>query len=76
MLVSGNEVETCNSQSHSRSGFFIALISTQSGSRRGFANTELSQALEILKEFPEGQIFIVPVRLDNCKLTQVATKGS
>jgi hypothetical protein len=48
--------------------FFVALLSNRTGLRRGFINTELNQALEILQEFPEGQIFIVPVRLDNCDL--------
>ncbi len=48
--------------------FFIALLSSRSGSRRGFVNTELNQALEIFQEFPDGQIFIIPVRLDSCEM--------
>jgi len=33
------------------SEFFIALVSKNTGSRRGFVHTELHEALEILKEF-------------------------
>ena len=50
------------------SDFFIALLSTKSGSRRGFVHTELNTALEVLKEFPEGQIYLIPIRLDDCPM--------
>ena len=48
--------------------FFIALLSTKSGSRRGFVHTELNTALEVLKEFPEGKIYLIPIRLDDCQM--------
>jgi len=50
------------------SDFFIALLSTKSGSRRGFVHTELNAALEVVKEFPEGQIYLIPIRLDDCQM--------
>jgi len=46
--------------------FFIALMSRSSTGRRGFVNTELKNGLEVLQEFPEGQIYFIPVRLDDC----------
>lgn len=48
------------------SEFFIALFSKNSSARRGFVHTELNEALEILKETPEGQIFLIPIRLEEC----------
>ena len=48
--------------------FFIALLSQHSTSRRGFVHSELSSALKILGEFPEDQIYLIPVRLDDCEM--------
>jgi hypothetical protein len=50
------------------SDYFIALLSSTSTTGRGYRNSELDQALEILKEFPEDHIFLIPVRLDNCEM--------
>lgn len=50
------------------SDFFIALLSKHSTSRKGFVHHEMRDALEILKEFPEDEIFLIPIRLDDCKM--------
>lgn len=47
--------------------YFVAILSTSSVNRRGFVNVEISSALEILNEFPKGEIFVIPVRLNECK---------
>lgn len=47
---------------------FIALLSKGSTARKGFIHSELRDALEILDEFPEGEIFLIPIRLDDCKM--------
>ncbi len=47
---------------------FVALLSKNSTSRKGFIHSELRAALEILNEFPEGEIFLIPVRLDDCQM--------
>jgi hypothetical protein len=49
--------------------FFIALISSDSISKTGYVQKELKVALDYLDEMPEGKIFIIPVRLDDSKLT-------
>lgn len=49
------------------SKYFIALISSDSLSKRGFVQKELKLALDILDEFPDEDIFIIPVRLDECE---------
>jgi FlaA1/EpsC-like NDP-sugar epimerase len=49
------------------SDFFLALLSSKSVSKRGYVQRELKEALDVLDEFPENEIFIIPARLDNCK---------
>ncbi|MCP4349453.1 MAG: toll/interleukin-1 receptor domain-containing protein [Desulfobacterales bacterium] len=45
---------------------FIALLSTNSVEKRGFVQTELKKALEVLSEIPGKDIFIIPARIDDC----------
>ncbi|HSK78040.1 MAG TPA: toll/interleukin-1 receptor domain-containing protein [Thermoanaerobaculia bacterium] len=52
------------------SDFFLACLSKKSVSKRGYVQRELKQACEVLDEFPEGEIFIVPIRLDDCEPPQ------
>ena len=49
------------------SRYFIALLSEESASRRGFRHSELSQGLEVMTEFPDDQIFLIPTRLEDCE---------
>ena len=56
------------------SKYFLALISSHSIDKRGFVQSELKIALEILDEFPEDAIFIIPVRLDDCQLQNAKLK--
>jgi hypothetical protein len=51
----------------SKSSYFIALLSKNSVNKRGYVQKELKIALDVLDEFPEGDIFIIPARLDDCK---------
>jgi hypothetical protein len=44
--------------------FFIALLSSNSITKRGYCQKELGEALETV---PDSGIFLIPVRLDNCK---------
>lgn len=46
--------------------YFLAVLSSNSVSRRGYVHREVAEALQILDEFPESQIFMIPVRLDDC----------
>ena len=45
---------------------FIACLSTQSVNKRGVFQKELKYAFDVLGEFPEGHIYIIPVRIDDC----------
>jgi TIR domain len=50
------------------SRFFIALFSSTSVNKRGYVQKEFKLALDVLDEFPEGEIFAIPARLDNCEI--------
>lgn len=50
------------------SSFILIFFSKTSISKRGYVQREFKLALDILYEIPEGQIFIIPVRLDDCKI--------
>ena len=47
---------------------FILLLSEKSVDRRGFYHREISLALETLKTIPPSQIYVLPVRLDECSI--------
>jgi tetratricopeptide (TPR) repeat protein len=49
------------------SSYFLALLSSNSVSKRGYVQREVAEALDVFKEFPESKVFIIPVRLDECK---------
>ena len=46
----------------------IVCLSNTSVSKEGYIQRELKYALDIALEKPEGTIFIVPLRLDDCEL--------
>lgn len=53
-----------------QSSHFIALLSSKSVTKRGYVQKELREALEVLDEVPESDIFIIPVRLDESEPSQ------
>ncbi len=46
------------------SSHFLALLSKQSISKRGFYQKELNHALDVLQEVPQDKIFVIPARVD------------
>jgi hypothetical protein len=51
-----------------KSRYFVALFSSTSVQKRGYVQKEYKLSLEVLDEFPEGEIFAIPVRLDSCEI--------
>jgi len=43
---------------------FIVLISCHLTTKRGYVQKELRYALDLLDEFPPGEVFVIPIRLD------------
>ncbi len=65
-LIPGQDWKAEITKAIKKSGHFIALISTNSVEKRGFVQSELKKALEVLSELPGKDIFIIPARIDNC----------
>lgn len=47
--------------------YFIAILSSNSVNKRGVVQTEILEALDVLKEFPPGSVYIIPVRINQCQ---------
>ncbi len=67
-LAPGQNWKTSINNAIKKSRYFIPLLSSKSVKKRGFVQKEFKYALDILDEFPESQIFIIPVRLDDCEI--------
>lgn len=50
------------------SDFFIACFSARSVNKRGGFQAEIRYALDCARRIPLDEIFIVPIRLDDCRL--------
>ncbi len=50
------------------SDFFLGCFSRRSASRRGYFHCELRCALDLASQVPLDDVFLVPVRLDDCAL--------
>lgn len=48
-----------------KSSHFIALMSKNSVNKKGYVQKELKQGLEILREYPENEVYLIPVRIDD-----------
>jgi len=44
----------------------IVFLSFESITREGYVNTEIKHALDMAAEKPEGEIFVIPARLEDC----------
>ena len=51
-----------------KSDFFIPLFSSISVEKRGYIQKEFKLAVDTLEEIPPGEIFVIPVRLDECEI--------
>ena len=67
-LLPGLEWEPAIRKAIRESEFFVALLSKRAVTKRGFIQKEFKTALSIWEEFPEGQVYLVPVRLEECAL--------
>lgn len=65
-LMPGQEWKREIDKALKESTIFLALISSKSTTKEGFTQRELKTALDILDERPEGDVFIIPVRVDDC----------
>ncbi len=69
-LIPGQKWENAIQSAIRKSHFFIAILSTNSIEKRGYIQKELRVGLEILDQVPDSQIFLIPVRIDECQPKQ------
>src|SRR5215470_4878226 len=61
-LPPGTRWKTAIRNSIRQCRYFIALLSTRSVSKKGFVQSELRQAIDVLEEFPENETYLIPAR--------------
>lgn len=67
-LLPGQDWENEIRKAIKNSQYFIALLSQISVSKRGFVQSEFRFALDVVKLIPEGNIFVIPARLNDCEI--------
>src|SRR5262245_14793484 len=50
------------------SDYILIFLSNTSVAKRSYVQNEFKLALEVLRDIPEGTIFAIPVRLDDCAI--------
>lgn len=66
-ILPGEDFKRAIEKAIRESDLFLACLSSNSVDRRGFIQRELKQGLDIWKERLESDIYIIPVRLEDCK---------
>jgi hypothetical protein len=67
-LLPGEDWELAIKKAVSNADVVLACISQTSVTTRGFAQKEIKLALDVADQQPEGTIYVVPVRLDDCEV--------
>lgn len=73
-LLPGQKWKAAISQAIKDSSFFLALLSSKSLTKRGYIQREWRMGFEVLDTIPRTEIFLIPVRLDDCKPEDEALK--
>lgn len=66
-LLGGQRWLSAITEAIRNSSYFITLLSSNSVGKRGIVQKEIKEALKIVENLPEDEIFIIPVRLDECE---------
>ena len=67
-LIAGQNWKMAINKAINKSRYFIPIFSSVSVAKRGYVQKEFKYALDVIDEFPESQIFIIPVRLNDCEI--------
>ncbi len=69
-LLPGQQWELEIAKAIRESDFVLLFFSRTSISKRGYVQKEFRIALDVYDQIPEGRIFLVPVRLDDCEIPE------
>lgn len=64
-LVAGQDWRYAIRQALRSSSHVLLLISRRAMSKRGYVHNEVREALDILSEVPPGEVYVIPVRLED-----------
>lgn len=67
-ILPGELFESSIDKAIRRSDFFLVCLSTKSANKRGFLQREIKTALDIWQEKLESDIYLIPVRLEDCEV--------
>ena len=65
-ILPGEKWEPLIKKAIRESDFFLACLTTNSVNKRGMIQKEIKEALEVWREKIESDIYLIPVRLENC----------
>jgi hypothetical protein len=69
-LLPGDDWDLKIRQAVRRSEAVIVCLSKSSVTKEGYIQRELHRALEVAEEKPEGTVFIIPVKLEDCEIPE------
>lgn len=69
-LTPGDDWKPKIKQAIRNSHFFLAVLTNNSINKKGELNSEIARALEEQEKLPEGEKYIIPVRLENCTIPE------
>ncbi len=67
-LPAGTNLNLALSMEIEKTDYFLACLSRNSVDHKGYVQKELKLGLDECYKIPEGRIFIIPIRLDNCEV--------
>jgi hypothetical protein len=73
-ILPGEEWELAIQKAIQRSDFFLACLSANSVNKRGYLQKEIKDALDIWQKMLEDDIYLIPVRLEDCKVPESLRK--
>ena len=69
-ILPGEQWEFCIPRAIRRSDFFLACLSANSVTKRGYLQKEIKEGLDIWDEMLEDDIYLIPVRLEDCEVPE------
>jgi hypothetical protein len=73
-LLPGQDWEYEIQKTIQHADFFVVCISQFSATKRGFVQKEVRFALDALGEIPAGQIYFIPLRIEDCEIPDFLRK--
>lgn len=69
-ILPGERWESSIWRAIKHSDFFLACLSANSANKRGWIQKEIKEALDIWQEMLDSDIYLIPVRLEDCEVPE------